>query len=124
MAGVLGQTNATLLEVISASPLSDSFVSDSFGSGESTDQESKWSGHVGIWFAPVRRTRESSTDGRDVVDDRRLHMPIVCPVGIGDQLRVLEDGEEKTFSVSGVTKIGNGLELTSGQYLQVQIEVL
>lgn len=124
MAGVLGQTNATLLEVIAAAPLGDSFISDSFGSGESAPElESKWEGHAGIWMAPLRITKESSTNGRDVVSDRSLHMPIVCPVGVGDQLRINQDGEEATYQVSGITEIGKGLELGAGQYLQIQIEV-
>lgn len=124
MAGVLGQTNATLLEVLQAAPLSDSFASDSFGSGEEeAELESKWAGQVGVWFAPPRTTKESSTDGRDVVVDRRMHMPIVCPVGVGDQLVVLQDGTEATYQVAGVIEIGKGLELGAGQYLQVQIEV-
>lgn len=124
MAGVLGQTNATLLEVLQAAPLGDSFLSDSFGSGEEAPApETKWQGQAGIWFAPPRTTRESSTDGRDVVTQRSLHMPIVCELGVGDQLVVLQDGAEETFLVSGVTEIGKGLELGAGQYLQVQIEV-
>jgi hypothetical protein len=125
MAGVLGQTNATLLEVIQAAPLSDSFVSDSFGSGSGSgdEQVSKWTGKAGIWFAPVQETLESSTDGRDEVANQVVHVPVVCSIGIGDQLLILRAGNEKLLKVSGLTHIGLGLELGAGQYFRIQIEV-
>lgn len=127
MAGVLGQTNATLLEVLQAAPLGDSFLSDSFGSGSGDgpeDQTAKWAGHVGVWMPPERTTRDSSPDGRDVVTDRRVLLPPVCSVEVGDLLRIKDkEGNETIYKASGSVLLGEGFEVGASQIIEVQIEV-
>ena len=127
MAGVLPQTNACLLEVLAAPLLGDSFQGDSFGSGsgESSPPSSKWNGRAGVWITNPRIRRESSTDGRDVVSDRRIFVPLVCSISVGDSLRLeLDDGSEETVRVAEVSRQGRGVELRSSQVYELQIEVL
>lgn len=137
MAGVLGQTNATLLEITQAAPLGDSFLSDSFGSGDHgkghghgyghqhlPHSETLWEGRAGIWIAPIQETKESSTDGRDEIAQRVLHMPKLCPLSIGDCLKIETwEGEEVIWPVAGLVLLGEGIELGAAQIYQVQIEV-
>ena len=127
MAGVLAQTNCTLLEVLEAAPLSDSFVNDSFGSGSGDELEqlsAKWSGQTGAWMPPQRTTRDSSQDGRDVVTDRRILIPAVCSIEVGDQLKIKDkEGNETLYKASGAVLFGEGLELAASQIIEVQVEV-
>jgi hypothetical protein len=138
MAGVLGQTNATVTEITKAAPLGDSFLSDSFGSGETNGgghgkghghghgphTEVLWEGRAGIWIAPIQETKESSTDGRDEIAQRVLHMPKLCQLSIGDCLKIETwEGDEVIWQVAGLTLLGEGIELGAAQLYQVQIEV-
>ena len=146
MAGVLGQTNATVTEITKAAPLGDSFLSDSFGSGSGENpgqggghgkghghghghqhaphEEVLWEGRAGIWVAPVPNTKESSQDGRDEIRVRVLHMPKLCQLSIGDCLKIKTwEGEEVIWMVAGLTLIGEGIEVGASQIYQVQIEV-
>lgn len=124
MAGVLGQTNATLIEVIEAAPLSDSFLSDDFGSGEGEESTSRWSGNVGVWIAPISKTKEATPDGRDEVATRIIHLPNIASLSIGDKLRIETwEGEEVVWNIAAVVLYGEGVELKSSQIYQVEIEV-
>lgn len=124
MAGVLPQTNGTLLGVSSAPLLSDSFAVAPAGSGESTSSVSKWEGKCGIWVAQPRERRESSTDGRDVLRELRVFCPVVCEIEIGDELEVLWGHDvPELWRVSGVARIGQGVEVGASQTYELEIEV-
>ena len=121
MAGVLPQSNATLLAVYQAQVLGDSF-SEPAGSGEGEELTAKWTGSTGAWLPPPARRKESSTDGRDELLERRVFIPIVCPVDIGDKIEIDYQGQEELLLVSGVIRIGEGVELGAAQTYELQIE--
>lgn len=124
MAGVMAQANATLLRVIGAPVLSDSF-SDSFsGSGDGAEAPAtKWEGKRGAWVPAVRQRLETSADGRDELSEPRLHCPAVCQIEIGDQVEITHEGVTKIWKVIGVALHGQGVELGAGQSYELQIEV-
>lgn len=125
MAGVLPQTNATLLEVLGAPLLSDSFAAGPGGSGSGEGEElvSLWSGSIGIYVPQSTIRLESSTDGRDEVADRSVYVPVVANFAIGDRIRFLYEGQEKTWKISGVIKHGVGVEVGASQHYELAIEV-
>lgn len=125
MAGVLPQTNATLLEVLGAPLLSDSFASGSSGSGsgEGPELESIWNGSAGIYIPPATLRLESTTDGRDELAERSVYAPTVANFQIGDQIRFTYEGQERIWKISGVIKHGIGVELGASQHYELAIEV-
>lgn len=125
MAGVLSQANATLTKVLTAPTLSDSF-SDSFaGSGDGPEPlATKWEGKRGAWVPAVQHRLETSTDGRDELEEPRLHCPAVCQIEIGDQVEINHEGATKVWKVTGVALHGQGVELGAGQSYELQIEVV
>lgn len=116
--GALPQTNAYLLEVTEANTPADSFVE--LGSGEDLAGASKWSGQAGIYIAPIGKRRESGTDGRDVVSTRTVYTRNLCSWQIGDQLLIDYQGNQLTWSVTGIREHAQGIE--DAPYYELAIE--
>jgi hypothetical protein len=114
----LSQTNAYLLQVSTADTPADSFIE--LGSGESIEGSSKWSGQAGVFVAPIGKRRESGTDGRDVVSTRTVFAPNLCSWQIGDQLLLNYQGDEVTWSVSGIREIAAGIEASPHYELTIE----
>jgi hypothetical protein len=124
MAGVLSQANATLTKVSAAPVLSDSFTDSFSGSGDGPEElVSKWEGQRGAWVTAINERLESSSDGRDELEEKRLICPTVCQIEIGDIVEVTYQGEEQIWKVAGVSLHGQGVELGAGQSYELQIEV-